>query len=386
MLDNPLSAAAATHPDLEMWWDSSPLIHDAWKAEVLARVSGTPAEARWKERVGGVWDAIVGCTTNPPLTLQVVERDPKPWAARTDALIAERGRDDFDVFWTLYREVVKAGADAFAAIFEKSGKKLGYISGQVDPRIAYDTGKMVAQGIALNAMAPNIMIKMPGTREGILGVCLLTALGIPTNATLVFTMSQILAVAEAVKTGLALARANDVDLSAWRSVCTMMLGRYEDAPAFDESAASVGLTVDPASRRWAGVAIFNKAVKVLAERGYETKLLGASMRIGPEVEGRTRIWHIEKLLGQPVVLTVFPNVIEAWLEHYDGEEMPKAPCMPPDDTLETLLRIPYFREGYGEDQPAASFRDHPAVVATGNSFVESTDALQKWVRGRIEAL
>lgn len=384
MADNPLAALAATHPELEVWFDSSPLIYDSWKAEVLSRRGGS-ANDRWTRHLEGVWDVLVGCTTNPPLTLQAVEREPDAWAARVDAMIGGAGTvRDLDIFWTLYREVVRSGAELFKGVFERSGMRLGYISGQVDPRVLDNTAKMVAQGIALNAMSPNIMVKMPGVREGILGITLLTALGIPTNATLVFTLSQIVAVAEAVKTGVALARTNAVDLSAWRSVCTMMLGRFEDHPDLDRSAASVGVVVDDAMRRWAGVAIFNKAVRLYRERGYESKMLAASMRVGPEVNGKMRVWHLEKLAGQPVVLTIFPNIIESWIEHYDGETIPTSPEMPPPETLDTLLRIPYFREAYEEGQEPETFRNHGAVIATAESFSEATDQLQSWVRSRIE--
>jgi len=387
MLSNPLAALAATHPDLEVWFDSSPLILDAWKAEVLARAAGTAAEGRCKERLDGVWDTLVGCTTNPPLTAQAVEYDPEAWGLKVDELARNApGASDGEIMWRLYTDVVRAGAERFMPIFEASRKKLGYLSGQVDPRVLYDTGQMVSQAVELHAVRPNVMVKMPGVREGILGITLLTALGIPTNATLVFTTSQILAVAEAVKTGLEIARRNEVDLSGWRSVCTMMLGRFEDHPGFDESAAAVGVTVDQELRRWAGIAIFNQAVRLFAERGYESKMLAASMRIGPVLDGKTRVWHLEKISGQPIVLTIFPNVIEAWLAHYDGEELPTGPAHVPAEALDTLLRVPYFREGYEEGQSPVSFASHPAVVATATSFAEATDGLQTWVRGRVAAL
>jgi len=387
MAENPLAALAATHPDLEVWFDSSPLILASWKAEVLAKVAATAAEARCEERLDGVWDTLVGCTTNPPLTAQVVEYDPKAWGLQVDELIRKApGASDAEVMWQLYTGVVRAGAERFLPVFESSMKRLGYLSGQVDPRILDDTGKMVAQAVALHAVSPNVMVKMPGVREGILGITLLTALGIPTNATLVFTTSQILAVAEAVRAGLEIARCNEVDLSGWRSVCTMMLGRFEDNPAFDESAASVGVAIDQELRRWAGIAIFNQAVRLYASRGYESKMLAASMRVGPVSDGRTRVWHLEKICGQPIVMTIFPSVIEAWLEHYDGEELPIGPARVPSEALDTLTRVPYFREGYEEGQPAGGFADHPAVLATGASFAEATDGLQAWVRDRMAAL
>jgi transaldolase len=383
MPQNPLAALSDTHPDLEVWFDSSPLILDAWKAEVMEKVEGTPKAVRCRERLDGVWDVLVGCTTNPPLTAQAVEYDPGTWATRLKELTGGQSADAGEAMWKLYEHVVQEGADQFKPLFEKSGNKLGYLSGQVDPRELTNTAAMVAMGVGLHAMNPNVMIKMPGVKEGIHGITLLTALGIPTNATLVFTISQIVAVAEAVKKGLELARAADVDLSNWRSVCTMMLGRFEDHVAYDDSAKSVGVELTDELRRWSGPAIFNQAVSLYAERGYESKMLAASMRLGPELDGKTRIWHLEKICAQPVVLTIFPNIIEGWLEHYDGEALPSAAATVPDEVLETLLKIPYFKEGYEEGQDPESFKDHPAVVATGDSFAEATDGLERWVKEQL---
>ncbi len=383
MAPNPLAALAATHPELEVWFDSSPLILDAWRSGVIAAHEGRPDADRCRERLEGVEGVLVGCTTNPPLTAQAVEYDPSRWADRLRDLTGGKATDPSEAMWKLYELVVREGAERFRTVYESSGKVLGYLSGQVDPRELESTAAMVSMGIGLHAMSPNVMIKMPGVKEGIYGITLLTALGIPTNATLVFTISQIVAVAEAVKTGLALARQAGVDLSGWRSVCTMMLGRFEDHPAFDESARSVGVELTDVLRRWSGPAIFNKAVALYAERGYESKMLAASMRVGPVVDGRIRIWHLEKICAQPVVLTIFPNIIEPWLEEYDGEELPTQPAAVPEEVLDALLRVPYFREGYEEGQDPETFRDHPAVVATAESFAESTNGLEAWVKQQL---
>lgn len=380
---NALAALAATHPELEIWFDSSPLIFEAWRAEVIARRAGTSSEARCREQLDGVWDVLVGCTTNPPLTAQAVDYAPDTWARRLREMVGGGSIAPAEAMWRLYEAVVREGAERFLPTYEGSGRKLGYLSGQVDPRELENTAAMVAQGIALHALSPNVMVKMPGVKEGIYGIALLTALGIPTNATLVFTISQILTVAEAVRLGLRLARDASVDLSGWRSVCTVMLGRFEDHPAFDASARSVGVELTPELRRWSGPAIFNKAVSLYTERAYESKMLAASMRMGPEVDGKVRIWHLEKICAQPVVLTIFPNIIEGWLEHYDGEELPSAPATPPDDVLDALLRIPYFREAYSEGADPAMFKTHPAVVATAESFAEATQGLEDWVRQQL---
>src|SRR5208337_4617122 len=96
-----------------------------------------------------------------------------------------------NLYWELYTEIIKRGAEMIMGVFDSSGYKYGYISGQVDPRFDENAGEMVKQGVMLSKISPNIMIKLPGTKEGIEAIEALTSMGIPTNATLTFTLSQL---------------------------------------------------------------------------------------------------------------------------------------------------------------------------------------------------
>jgi transaldolase len=247
---------------------------------------------------------------------------------------------------------------------------------------------MVAQGMALNAANPNVMIKMPGTKEGIAGIRILAAKGIPTNATLVFTIPQILSVAEAVQGGHAEAVAKGVDTSRWRAVCTMMLGRYEDVPEFAAQCQAKGFELTESDKRWSGIAIFKKACRLFEERAYPLKMLAASMRVGPTVDGRLRVWHVEKLAGHDAILTIFPNIYEAWLAHYTPEEIVShADEGVPEEVVERLLQVEYFRQGYLEGGlDPDDYISHPAVIATGNSFAEATRELEMYVDQRMKAV
>jgi transaldolase len=76
---------------------------------------------------------------------------------------------------------------------------------------------MIAQGMELRALAPNVMIKIPGTAEGYEAIRRLTARGIPTNNTVSPVISQLVACMQAVSQGLAQARAGGAELSRSRS-------------------------------------------------------------------------------------------------------------------------------------------------------------------------
>ncbi|MFA5859184.1 MAG: transaldolase family protein [Elusimicrobiota bacterium] len=379
---------ANLNKEQEIWFDSSPLILDKWIDSVVEKAPEDKRETL-RAQLGRFYvkskpedSVLVGITTNPPLSLDVIKQLLPEWEKEAKE-IAEKHRNlsDKELFWRLYQRIVLRGAKMFEPIFKHTHYKRGYLSGQVDPRILADTAEMLRQGISFNQQMRNVMIKMPGTKQGIYGIMLLTALGIPTNATLTFTLSQLIAVAEAVKQGLALARANGVDLSQWKSVVTHMLGRYEDNPEFDIQAKAVGVEISETDRRWAGLAIFKKAYKIYKERHYESKLLAASMRIGPVINGKKRVWHVEKIAGGDIVLTIFPNIFEAWLENYEGEDIKSYIDEPvPQDVVNKLLKVPYFREAYEEGaQKPEDFINHPAVIATGSAFAKTADDLEDFI-------
>ena len=99
-----------------------------------------------------------------------------------------------------------------------------------------------------------------------------------------------------------------------------------------------------------GLAVTKKAYRILAERNYPSKLLIASSRVSPVVNGRQEIWHLEKLAGGNIVITMNPNLIKAFMLHYIDRPIENKIDEPiPEDVMAKLLRIPYFAEGYGEN-------------------------------------
>jgi transaldolase len=390
---NPVQRLRDSGPNLEVWWDSSPLIYESWLAgpgkpyadaglflasssDPLARVPRTGRADLPRFLPESV---LQGATTNQPLTWQVVDANPAVWAEFVGAQVAaEPGISAKEAMWRLFIEIAVRGADRLAAIFEASGCRRGQICCQVDPRDLANLDAMLAQGRRIHAARPNIMIKMPGSKEGIEGVRIRTSEGIPTNVTLGFTVSQLAAVGQAASAGLAEARRRGTDLRHWRSCATMMLGRYEDAPAFGAQARAAGVELSEADIRWAGIAIARKAHRIFHERGYATQLLAASMRVGPTIDGVVHVWHLEKLAGLDGVLTVFPNIFEAFLASYGDRPLePRIGEPVPDEVLERLLRVPYFAEAYDERGIAPEdWIHHPALVATANSFVQSMESVE----------
>jgi transaldolase len=253
----------------------------------------------------------------------------------------------------MYKRVVERGAEFFMPVWEKSRHAHGYISGQVDPRDCYSADRMLAQALDLARLKPNVMIKVPGTREGYEVIEKLTARGIATNNTLAFTVPQFVACMEAVKRGLEKAKEERVDLFRWRSVITHMSARYGTLGDLKDQAVSRGIDLREADIRWAELSIFKRAYRIIQEKGYPSKMLMCSMRISPPMDdGSAESWHIGKIAGANVVYTCPPGYIKELMEVEDKLK----PFDPgaihedaPPSTMEKLRRIPYFVRAYEPD-------------------------------------
>jgi transaldolase len=328
-----------------------------------------------------------GVTTNPPLSGAVVKDDPGFWRELSIELKRKNpNASTHQIWWMVYKEVVKRGAEKYLGVFRQSGYKHGFISGQVDPRDYENEAAMKEQALELAALATNVMIKVPGTLQGLSVLKFLTSKGIATNCTLAFVLPQFVAVAKAVKEGLETARRNKVDLSKWRSVITSMTARYEAMGNFEKESASLGIPLVEEDIRWAGIAIFQKAMHYLADNKYPSKMLICSMRMGPVVNGKTHIWHFEKLAGAPAVFTCPPKFIDQVDGTGDGLEFRPDGWKEqiPQKYLDKLNKFRYFREAYDpEGIEPPMFNTHPATIATAKEFGKATDEMEKFVEASL---
>jgi transaldolase len=380
------------NPEAEIWWDSSPIIYENWRAKMIQKAENKEEMKAWLDRLyhrdnPPGKNIFRGVTTNPPLSYSVIKDDPNYWNQWVDGLIAkDRCTDSELVFWETYKEIVKRGAEICLPIFKATNHKYGYISGQVDPRLRHDGNKMLAQGIELHSLSPNVMIKIPGTAEGYDVIRQLTSKGIPTNNTLAFIIPQFITCMNAVVSGLKEAKARGVSLSRWRSVITAMSARYGTLGDLQKEALERNVILSEAEVRWAEIAIFKKACCLVKEnRDYPGKMLLCSMRMSPVVNGEIRSWHIEKSAGANIVYTCPPPYLEGLLEkgqHLRFHNQIDEPV--PEEVMEKLMRIPYFRRGYAEDgYTSEEFNQHPALVATAKEFSGATQSMVDFVAKRV---
>jgi len=388
------------HPDLEVWWDSSPLVYDKWAQQMVdsAAPNKRATLAEQLQRLYNTQDPaqslIRGCTTNPPLSLKAVKSDPKFWNEWIDDLIhSNPGLDYKEITWLTYKEVVKRGAEMMMPIWQASQGRYGWISGQLDPRLFTEKDVMIAQAEELSALQPNIMIKVPGSTEGIDVLRALAAKGISTNTTTCFTLPQILASARATQEGLQLVQkgsyytSEQVDLSKWRAVITMMVGRLTENDALVTQARRRGIELTWQDKHWLGIAIFQRAYRLLKEDGYPSKMLACSMRQGPLVAGKSKFWDVEKLAGD-VVFTCPPYVLEPLFELGDDLDFEDIETVQvPQRVLDKFMQIPYAIQAYDPNGMwLEQFNDHPATLDTVANFSQAMTGLEEYVAHRLAAV
>jgi len=396
-----LEKLAATNPECEIWWDSSPLVYEGWKASVL---KDAPAEKRadWEAQLTRLFNAddvrsegrmgFRGVTTNPPLSLQAIQADPAFWVSEIRKLAVDRGSDSIeDVYWEVYLDVVRRGAAMIYNVFEKSGGRYGYVSGQVDPRFVTDGARMLEQGLQLAAIAPNVMVKIPGSMEGYAIIEELTARGISTNNTTSFTVSQYIACMDAVSRGLERARKDGVDLGKWRSVITHMSARLGNVGDLKAQAEARGILLSPQEILYGEMAVLKRAYRYGKEHNHPSKMLQCSMRVlddGPG--GKASSGHIAMIAGGDFVYTCPPNYIAQLMQAEDRlpDFDPKAIDQDaPAAVIEKLLRIPYFRQAYEFDGMAPEeFSHFGAFAATANEFAVATRRTVDFVAQSVESL
>lgn len=372
---------------MELWWDSSPLVFGKWRDSVLEKAKPEDRE-KLEAQLKVLFDTdnpgdclFDGVTTNPKLTNTALSLMSEEMNPIIDEIIkGNKAKSNYLLAWKTYKEMTREGAALYMPLFERSNYKKGYVSAQVDPRMVTDIKKMLHQALELKELSPNIMVKCPGSYEGIYLTEILTSLGIPTNETLVFHIPQVVAVAEAVKKGLETGKRNLVDYSQWRSVITIMIGRFEGMPEFTESAASVGIELTEELKRWSGIAIAKKAHKILNDpsNGYNSKLLLCSARPGP---GEGNIYHIEKVAGGNMVYTLNPEIIEDFMSICEDKDIYAQMDDPvPEVIMSKLLKIPYFVQGYEvKGMERKDFVDHPSFVLTREQFCGSMAEIEEYI-------
>jgi transaldolase len=170
---------------------------------------------------------VVGVTSNPTIFAKALGQG----SAYDDQVrdLAVRGVDIEEAVRAITTFDIREAADVLRPVYDRTDGVDGRVSIEVDPRLAHDTEKTVAEAKALWWLVdrPNVFIKIPAALEGLPAITETLAAGISVNVTLIFSLERYGQVIDAFFEGLEKARANGHDLSKIESVASFFVSRVD---------------------------------------------------------------------------------------------------------------------------------------------------------------
>jgi len=321
--------------------------------------------------------SVTGLTSNPTIFEHAIKNS-KSYDEDIIKKLKE-GKSDEALFFELALDDLTKAADLFRPIHENANGVDGWVSLEVSPLLAHDTGKTLAGAVELHARAarPNLFIKIPGTKEGLPAIEEAIFKGVPINVTLLFSCEHYLAAAEAFLRGIE--RRTDAGLNPnVDSVASLFISRWD---------AAITTRVPEAMRNKLGIAIAMRTYKaargLLAsprwQRVYNAgarpqRLLWAST--GTKDPAASDVLYIKALAAPFTVNTMPEATLKALAEH--GE---LGTILPADggDCEEVLTE--FAKAGINVDSLAADLQDQGA-----KSFVKSWTDLMAVIASKSSAL
>ena len=268
-------------------------------------------------------DGLRGMTTNPTIFEKSVAT-----GDRYDADIrrlTDEGRKPADVFEQMAVSDVQAACDRFLPLYHRTEGQDGFVSIEVSPDLANDTEATVeqAQRLWIAVARPNVMIKIPGTAEGLPAITRSLARGINVNITLLFSVERHRQVMEAYLTALEQRRAKREPINRIASVASFFVSRVDTKldPILDKGNAT-------AKSLRGKIAIANAIVAYEAfQQVFRGPRWEALAREGARVQrplwaststkdpALPDVYYVEALIAKDTVNTLPPDTLAAYRDH-----------------------------------------------------------------------
>jgi transaldolase len=277
---------------------------------------------------------ICGITSNPAIFEKAIAGN-KIYDADIAAGI-KAGKSITEIYESLVFDDIRAACDIFKPVYDATDGQDGYVSIEVPPTMAKDTDSTIREALryAEAIDRANVMIKIPGTPEGLPAVTAVIAAGISVNVTLLFSVQSYIDTAWAYIAGLEQRAAAGHEIGSIQSVASFFLSRI-DSNIDDRLDAKLAAGVEDATAAKlhglkGKIAIANAKVayqeykeifssdrwQALAAQGATVqRLLWASTSTkNPDYSD---VMYVDELVGPNTVNTIPPNTIEACADHCD---------------------------------------------------------------------
>ena len=278
-------------------------------------------------------DGLRGMTSNPAIFEKAITGS-SDYSQALQQLAKRKDLDAKGIYEQLAIRDIQDAADALRRVYDQTKRRDGYVSLEVSPYLAHKTRETIDEAVRLwKAVGrENLMIKVPGTSEGIPAIRDLIGRGINVNVTLLFAQDVYETVAEAFIDGVETLAKNGGDVSRIASVASFFVSRIDtliDNKLADQiKNPPAGFDSGLAQSLQGKVAIANakltyekyKAIfgaprwKALASRGATTqRVLWAST--GTKNKAYSDVLYIDELIGPDTVNTIPPATYDAFRDH-----------------------------------------------------------------------
>lgn len=322
-------------------------------------------------------DGICGVTSNPTIFMNAVSQS----FDYDDqiAVLAKEKKTAAEIYHAVTITDIRDAAKLFLPVYEKTGKKDGFVSIEINPQLAFNIEESVreARDILQEIGLDNIMIKVPATREGISIIRQLTAEGVNVNATLIFSPECCRDVAQAYIAGLEQRLEKGLDISDVHSVASFFISRID---------TSVDKLIDTAGesslRGKAAVSVAKKTFTLyqalfsdprflrLKEKGAGAqRLLWAST--GTKDPAYSDIKYVEELIVENTVNTLPPKTIAAFRDHGEITTSFESGLADGETVLKSIQAV-----GIDLDQVYADLQT-AGVKAFEKSYLDLLDAISE---------
>ncbi|MCL2813686.1 MAG: transaldolase [Oscillospiraceae bacterium] len=314
----------------------------------------------------------VGATSNPEIVGLVLKNETQRYIPYIERLLEQypKATED-DIAWLLGEHMAVEGAKLLYPIYEKNNAANGCISIQTNAKFYRDEARMVEQALHFDSLAENIMVKIPITAAGVKAIEEATYRGVTVNATVSFSVPQVIAAAEAMERGLERRAKEGRKNDGINPVCTVMVGRIEDW--LRETAEMSGKILDPVCFDMSGVAIFKNAYRIFKERKYKARLLVAAYR---------NHFHWSEFIGGDISMTIPPK----WIKLFNYCDVTVENRM--DNPVEAKIlnqlsnQIGDFNRAYEPDGlKICEFDSFGAAKVTLTKFLSGYDNMISIIRG-----
>ena len=277
-------------------------------------------------------DGLGGLTSNPSIFEKAIGGS-TDYRAELEQIAAQPGMDAQQAFGRLAQRDIRNAADLLRPVYDSSNGADGFVSLEVSPLLAHSTEETVAEARKLWGLIerPNLMVKIPGTQEGVPAIRQMISEGVNINVTLLFAVSAYEAAAEAYLAGLEDRVAKGLPIDRIASVASFFVSRIDTA--VDKQLKDLWKSASTADRT-AIEGLMGKAAIANAKRAYAQfqKIFS-----GPRWEALQRkgarpqrvLWaststknpayrdviYVEELIGPLTVNTMPPATAAAFRDH-----------------------------------------------------------------------